>query len=152
MNCSADERLKRIQISDGALTRDVEQVRLSPMEVRTPSLWLIVASTSFYRCATCGFHACFTCQKPAHVTLTCRQANAERIKREHSGEEGASTRWLGTNTKQCFSCQRNCEKISGCDHITCRCGAEWCWLCRAPYTDIRKVGNQAHRKSCRYHA
>ena len=83
-------------------------------------------------------------------------------------------------SKKCpsASCGVNIEKISGCDHITCKClpwlfisGAgmrcanfrfdlggvckhEFCWLCAAPYAGapgIRTVGNHAHQSTCPYY-
>ncbi|KAJ3283393.1 hypothetical protein HK104_010406 [Borealophlyctis nickersoniae] len=32
-------------------------------------------------------------------------------------------------TGECPRCKVTTEKISGCDHITCPCGAHWCWVC-----------------------
>jgi hypothetical protein len=32
-------------------------------------------------------------------------------------------------TKVTPCCQVRCEKVGGCDHITCRCGAHFCWRC-----------------------
>jgi hypothetical protein len=32
-------------------------------------------------------------------------------------------------TKLTPCCQVRCEKVGGCDHITCRCGAHFCWQC-----------------------
>jgi hypothetical protein len=116
------------------------------------NLLICIASTSFYACAMCTFRSCFKCKTPAHMNFTCEQARAARIRREHNGEEVASTTWLGANTRECYTCHRQCHKEIGCDHITCICGAEWCWLCGAKYKDIRKEGNTAHKKGCRHYA
>lgn len=32
--------------------------------------------------------------------------------------------------KACPSCNVEIEKDGGCDHMSCRCGADWCWICR----------------------
>ena len=33
--------------------------------------------------------------------------------------------------KQCPECCMNIEKQGGCNHIHCRCGSHWCWICGA---------------------
>jgi hypothetical protein len=59
--------------------------------------------------------------------------------------------WLKANAKLC-SCGKWIQKAEGCDHMTCVCGAEWCYVCGAPYGAIRKKGNSAHRRTCQYWA
>jgi ariadne-1 len=34
------------------------------------------------------------------------------------------------NVKRCPGCQSRTEKNEGCNHMTCRCGFEWCWICQ----------------------
>jgi len=36
--------------------------------------------------------------------------------------------------KRCPRCQIPTEKNDGCDHMTCRCGAHWCYICGAEST------------------
>jgi len=49
------------------------------------------------------------------------------------------TRWLAQqellwgmppHMRQCPQCGIPTEKSSGCNHMTCPCGCDWCWLCR----------------------
>ncbi|VBB17894.1 vWFA domain-containing protein [Yasminevirus sp. GU-2018] len=35
------------------------------------------------------------------------------------------------NTKLCPNCQAKTERTGGCHHITCVCGAHWCWVCNS---------------------
>lgn len=37
--------------------------------------------------------------------------------------------------KECPSCGVMTEKVSGCDHITCKCGAHWCYVCGKKQTE-----------------
>ena len=60
--------------------------------------------------------------------------------------------------RKCPKYGQGIEKNNGCDHMTCRkpmgCGHEFCWRCLAPYDGddgIRKVGNKAHKESCRHY-
>lgn len=39
----------------------------------------------------------------------------------------------GAHMKQCPSCKFWVEKNKGCDHMTCRCGYEFCFRCGAKY-------------------
>merc|ERR1719273_1381954 len=35
----------------------------------------------------------------------------------------------GDLVKECPGCHAHVEKNEGCNHMTCRCDTEWCWLC-----------------------
>jgi len=37
--------------------------------------------------------------------------------------------WTVANTKQCPKCKIPIEKNKGCNHMTCKCGFHFCWLC-----------------------
>src|SRR3989338_4778288 len=39
------------------------------------------------------------------------------------------------NEQSCPHCGIIIAKIEGCNHITCYCRHEFCWICRQPYTD-----------------
>mmetsp|Transcript_68761 Transcript_68761/g.149651 ORF Transcript_68761/g.149651 Transcript_68761/m.149651 type:complete len:282 (+) Transcript_68761:72-917(+) len=55
--------------------------------------------------------------------------------------------------KRCPGCNEACEKEDewACDHITCRCGHEFCWICFADRRVIFHHGNHFHRPSCKYY-
>ena len=36
------------------------------------------------------------------------------------------------NTRRCPRCRIVVERMSGCDHMTCQCGAYFCWQCQHP--------------------
>lgn len=42
-------------------------------------------------------------------------------------------KWLAKKTKRCPKCKEAIEKNAGCNHMTCRCGHQWCWLCLGNY-------------------
>ncbi|EJD36493.1 hypothetical protein AURDEDRAFT_117081 [Auricularia subglabra TFB-10046 SS5] len=51
-----------------------------------------------------------------------------------------------TKTMPCPRCTILVEKMYGCDHITCHCGAHWCWVC-GKESDERNIYahlNKAH--------
>ncbi|CAK9035654.1 Uncharacterized protein SCF082_LOCUS21384 [Durusdinium trenchii] len=54
----------------------------------------------------------------------------------------------------CPSCRQGIEKKQGCDHMTCPCGAQFCYRCGADYLGpkgIFAVGNHVHKKTCRHY-
>jgi hypothetical protein len=40
--------------------------------------------------------------------------------------------------KQCPNCKTPTQKSVGCDHLTCTCGAHWCWACGTAF-DSREI-------------
>jgi len=52
----------------------------------------------------------------------CRERAAER-------ECGGDADFVRKHSKDCPGCNAPTVKASGCNHITCRCGAHWCYEC-----------------------
>lgn len=44
-------------------------------------------------------------------------------------DDSETYNWLRSNTKDCPQCGKATEKNGGCNHISCTCGAHWCWMC-----------------------
>lgn len=74
----------------------------------------------------CGKEFCFACCEPHHSPATCEMIT-EWNKRIKEGKENDA--WLNANTKTCPKCKNPVEKNGGCNHVTCRCGQSFCWLC-----------------------
>ncbi|KAH5324355.1 hypothetical protein HBI12_092230 [Parastagonospora nodorum] len=124
-------------------------------------------------CVACGFRACTIHDAAFHEGETCgqfderikreeerqaeedRQAEKERVARElRKQQEAQSEEEVKRCAMVCPGCQTPIQKISGCDHMTCRkCRFEFCYICRAPYNGpggIHRIGNSAHVAGCRY--
>ncbi|CAL5979158.1 Conserved_hypothetical protein [Hexamita inflata] len=69
--------------------------------------------TLLYSCATCNHKWCSDCGDWHKPGKTCDQ--------------------LG-NMQRCPNCKILFEKDGGCNHITCKCGAHWCYVCGKQYT------------------
>ncbi|KAI1302521.1 hypothetical protein F5Y03DRAFT_361785 [Xylaria venustula] len=77
-----------------------------------------------HTCSSCLVAICTSCHAQ-HETMSCadyrddssggREAN-ERLKKE-------------IGIKDCPKCKTPLEKIDGCNHMMCRCGAHICWVC-----------------------
>ncbi|KAF7189660.1 putative E3 ubiquitin-protein ligase ARI10 [Pseudocercospora fuligena] len=81
---------------------------------------------SLASCPSCpSMRTCIECKKAAHAG-ECSEDPDEKKLRERAREEG----W-----KICPRCRTVIEKAEGCNHITCACGAEFCYLCGEEYDD-----------------
>lgn len=123
-------------------------------------------------CVECGGRTCITCDIIWHPSETCADIAARRAETQ-AADEIAATRYLTTNVKLCPRCNVRGEKVSGCDHMTCKsqacdwflglclpvplqqgpqCHYQYCWLCLVDYSEIRRHGNTGHQDDCRYHS
>ena len=88
-------------------------------------------------CESCNTDFCFHCSDIWHEDLTCKQwsrTKARNVKnsevRRKKKEESNTKAWLKANkTVKCKKCGSLVQKAEGCNHMTCRCGHEFCWLC-----------------------
>ncbi|CAF3473174.1 unnamed protein product [Rotaria socialis] len=84
----------------------------------------------------CGHRFCANCKQEAHFPATC---SAYRIYMDEVFRNGdlisdydAIVQVKGRN---CVSCHSFIEKNGGCNHMTCSCGAQFCWTCTAYWKD-----------------
>ncbi|CAG8445851.1 3629_t:CDS:2 [Acaulospora morrowiae] len=75
-------------------------------------------------CKACGEKSCFTHDVPWHKDLTCGEFDEILSTRSNT----ATRAYYERHTKQCPKCASPIEKNEGCDHMTCYCGHEFCWL------------------------
>ena len=87
-------------------------------------------------CSTCEHEYCAE-HEDAHPNESCRS-----FRKRTRDSEGSSKRWKSKHAVKCPKCKVVTEKESGCNHMTCRCGANWCWLCgRAFKSTSRHYGS-----------
>eukprot|EP01004_Peranema_trichophorum_P003682 NODE_2656_length_1526_cov_76.981468_g2153_i1.p1 GENE.NODE_2656_length_1526_cov_76.981468_g2153_i1~~NODE_2656_length_1526_cov_76.981468_g2153_i1.p1 ORF type:complete len:371 (+),score=28.06 NODE_2656_length_1526_cov_76.981468_g2153_i1:121-1113(+) len=75
-------------------------------------------------CIQCNRQYCFTHSLAHEATEPCRTFERRMRKQNRSSRE-----LIKHTCKDCPGCGAPTLKSSGCNHITCRCGTEWCWLC-----------------------
>ncbi|KUJ19580.1 uncharacterized protein LY89DRAFT_683399 [Mollisia scopiformis] len=103
-------------------------------------------------CNSCGYKACTIHNIKWHKDETCEQYDYRISGRKARSEERATEEMIKQTTKRCPRCKTNIEKVEGCDHMTCvKCRMGFCWLCFVDYELVRRIGNSAHRESCRHH-
>ncbi|TVU23618.1 hypothetical protein EJB05_25994, partial [Eragrostis curvula] len=91
----------------------------------------------------CGHAFCFRCGEEAHRPVTCGTVRAWLAKNASDSE---TANWVLANTKYCPSCRKPIEKNQGCNHMSCRCGHYFCWLCLDPLGGSQHRGCDAYRQ------
>lgn len=77
-------------------------------------------------CDVCKQAYCLRCASAPHRPATCENMRKWRV---YCSSEGANIAFILVKTKQCTKCHRDIEKNGGCNHMTCRCGHQFCWVC-----------------------
>ncbi|KAI8963299.1 hypothetical protein F5Y11DRAFT_319885 [Daldinia sp. FL1419] len=102
------------------------------------------------KCHGCKRNLCIRHNIPWHKGETCDEYD-KRTRKQRKNDE-ASERHIKEMSKPCPGCKRNINKFTGCDHVTCICGHEWCWLCFNPYyKDGEDLLQCDHARECRYY-
>jgi hypothetical protein len=83
--------------------------------------------SSILHCPSCLLDVCSSCHKDAHEQMTCKEwalyfdpAEQERLNDQLAKKSGF---------RKCPECKVWIEKNGGCNHVSCKCGAQICWGC-----------------------
>ncbi|XP_047983265.1 E3 ubiquitin-protein ligase RSL1-like [Salvia hispanica] len=84
------------------------------------------------KCLKCNNHFCINCKVPWHNNSTCTQY---KLCNPHPPQEEAKLKNLAATNlwRQCVKCNYMIELATGCYHMTCRCGNEFCYTCGAEW-------------------
>ena len=102
------------------------------------------SKTYAQRCAECGFQMCsHGCGKAFHGNTRCED--------EIDAQSEAAIRAIAV---RCPGCSQNVQKESGCNHMTCKCLTEFCWICGVEYEHDVFMGVKSydHRIVSAHHA
>ncbi|KAL8682849.1 MAG: hypothetical protein Q9186_001178 [Xanthomendoza sp. 1 TL-2023] len=72
------------------------------------------------KCGRCKTKVCVACNGRWHASRTCPKDDATAQFIEIAKKEG----W-----QRCYNCSATVELKEGCNHMTCRCKAEFCMIC-----------------------
>ncbi|KAI0482196.1 hypothetical protein GGR56DRAFT_618964 [Xylariaceae sp. FL0804] len=72
------------------------------------------------KCGSCNIRVCCDCNKEWHNSRRCPIDKETKQILKQAKEEG----W-----QRCFNCRAMVELKEGCNHMTCRCGSEFCMIC-----------------------
>lgn len=73
-------------------------------------------------CLACGYNTCRHCNAPHHPERDCPEDEAT----QQALYLGAARGW-----RRCPGCRNLVERIDGCNHMTCQCRREFCYVCVA---------------------
>lgn len=87
---------------------------IQPKHMRTE------AGRKFGVCPKCKYAVCSICNQKAHKSRECPKDPALKQLNEIAEQAG----W-----RKCYNCSAMVELKEGCNHMTCRCLAEFCMVC-----------------------
>ncbi|KAM5583970.1 E3 ubiquitin-protein ligase RSL1-like [Rosa sericea] len=92
----------------------------------------VSAESAARKCMKCHYYFCFDCMVPWHYKMSCeeyKQSHPFPLKEDQLLNSLATTKqW-----RNCKKCNHMVELAEGCNHITCRCGYEFCYTCGAEW-------------------
>lgn len=96
-------------------------------------------------CAACGSKVCAFCRTVWHKGASCDeyQALPDTLRQPEDLallHEARRQRW-----RQCAQCEFMIERAEGCNHMTCKCGFEFCYACGTPW---KKGSDGASQQAC----
>ncbi|MFH4984165.1 hypothetical protein AB6A40_010874 [Gnathostoma spinigerum] len=78
----------------------------------------------------CGHSHCILCKRSWHWPLSCNVAERYNDVLENYGEgTSQALQRIKINMRKCPFCRTFCERSYGCNHMSCRCGREFCYSC-----------------------
>lgn len=82
----------------------------------------------------CGHQFCIDCKQEPHFPARCSAYQAYLDQARRNGDFLTQNFWrVRVDGRNCISCNEFIEKNGGCNHMTCRCGAQFCWACGSPW-------------------
>lgn len=85
---------------------------------------------TFFKCPICNKEYCMKCKSDWHEKISCEENQKLRNVNELDKEFYKYVK--GAMYKQCPFCKMWVEKTVGCNHMRCRCGKDFCYLCGKP--------------------
>lgn len=84
-------------------------------------------------CPSCNRLFCVSCMVPWHAHLTCSEY--QKLPPDERSREDVLLQGLAKEKKwsRCSKCKHYIELRQGCNHITCRCGNQFCYICGAKW-------------------
>lgn len=80
-----------------------------------------------HACPSCFADICTACNKEAHEGMTCEE---REVLDNPAEQERRNDQWaLSAGAKRCPACRILVQKTEGCNHMECRCGVHFCWIC-----------------------
>ncbi|XP_056642134.1 E3 ubiquitin-protein ligase RNF216-like isoform X1 [Diorhabda sublineata] len=88
----------------------------------------------------CLIESCRQCRHKSHIPLRCNEIEYDEDVRRRTYIENKMTEAL---TRICYKCKKSFIKSTGCNKMSCVCGAKLCYLCGKPVIDYSHFKNEA---------
>lgn len=83
-----------------------------------------------FSCLKCSSHYCLDCRVQYHVGQSCLDYKRDKVNNTFGEADEQFMNFVkGANFKQCERCKFWVEKNKGCNHMTCRCRHQFCYVC-----------------------
>jgi hypothetical protein len=102
------------------------------------------STTLTLHCPSCFTSVCTSCHEEAHDGMSCAE---KKLHKDPAEQERLNEEWaMQQGVKKCPSCHVWIEKVAGCNHMSCKCGAHICWRCMGIFDqdDIYAHMNEVH--------
>lgn len=126
------------QLMEAAFTSYIDKNPETFKYCNTPDCSQVYRATTLpheLQCPSCFSEICTACHNESHVGMTCAEKRAHKDPGE---QERLMEAWAtDNNVKRCPSCRLWVEKTEGCNHMSCKCGAHFCWICTGVFDASR---------------
>ncbi|XP_025829373.1 E3 ubiquitin-protein ligase RNF216-like [Agrilus planipennis] len=97
-----------------------------------------------FRCENpdCLKESCRSCWHESHIPLACNEIEFDEDVRLRTFIENKMTEAL---LRECWRCGKKFIKESGCNKMTCDCGAKMCYICKQPIENYKHFSNNPGR-------
>ncbi|CAD8060669.1 unnamed protein product [Paramecium primaurelia] len=97
-----------------------------------------------FECPLCKKSYCLNCRVTFHKGQTCKEYSITNTRDQN--DEKFEKFVKGHKFKMCTKCKFWVEKNQGCNHMTCRCGYQFCYVCGGKYLQCECVEKQKQQQ------
>ncbi|CAK84121.1 unnamed protein product (macronuclear) [Paramecium tetraurelia] len=126
-NCTPDvsAKINDLRTQNLKIDSKYEKVVVCPGR-GCPASYIISIYLEFPTCTNCKLQFCANGCDKAHQGMTCEQFKQKTRAKQEKG------------LVNCPKCKVQIFKDGGCNHMTCRCKHEFCYVCSKPYKPKRE--------------
>ncbi|CAN6913242.1 unnamed protein product [Brassica oleracea] len=92
-------------------------------------------SSCCVKCPLCERFVCVDCGVPWHDSMSCEEFQILPVDERYPDDITLHRLARYKRWKRCQQCRIMIELAQGCNHMTCRCGHEFCYCCGAEYRE-----------------